>query len=105
PVKHISMDISERFGRRFGEHRPAVVAICLILAGFVATATVLILVGLFITHGPFAEPIDRWDAAVSHWFEDRRTAAGNSITVIGSGLGMTEVIVGLELLAVTVLAI
>lgn len=99
------MDISERIGKRSRDHRPAVVALWLFVAGFVATATVLILVGLFITHGPYAGPIARWDAAVSHWFEDRRTATWNSITVFGSGLGMTEVIVGLELVAAVVLAI
>jgi membrane-associated phospholipid phosphatase len=98
------MDISGRFGERFRDRRPAVMAFWLIVAGFLATAAVLILVGLFITHGPYAGPIDRWDASVSLWFEDHRTAAWNSVTVVGSGLGMTEVIVGLELVAVIVLA-
>ena len=99
------MDIAERFGGRYRDHRPAVVAFWLVLAGFLVTAATLILVGLFITHGPYAAPIDRWDAAVSRWFVDHRTPTWNSVTVVGSGLGMTEVIVGLELLAVLVLAI
>jgi membrane-associated phospholipid phosphatase len=104
-VKHQSMDTSERFGERFGDHRPAVVAFWLIVAGFLTTAAVLILVGLLVTHGPFAGPIGRWDAHVSQWFEHRRTETWNSVTVFGSGLGMTEVIVGLELVAVLVLAV
>lgn len=80
-------------------------AFWLIVAGFLTTAAVLILVGLFITDGPFAGPIGRWDAHISQWFENRRTETWNSVTVFGSGLGMTEVIVGLELVAVVVLAI
>jgi len=99
------MDITERFGERFRDHHPAVVAFWLILAGFLVTAAVLILVGLFITHGPFAGPIGRWDAHVSQWFVDLRTETWNRVTVIGSGLGMTEVIVGIELLALLVLAV
>jgi len=99
------MDITDRFGARFRDHHPAVVAFCLTLAGSLVTAAVLILVGLFITHGPFAGPIGRWDAHVSQWFVDLRTETWNRVTVIGSGLGMTEVIVGLELLALLVLAV
>jgi membrane-associated phospholipid phosphatase len=99
------MDISERFGERFRGHRPAAVAFWLIVAGFLVTAAVLTLVGLFITQGPFAGPIGRWDAHVSRWFVDLRTETLNRVTVIGSGLGMTEVIVALELLAVFVLGI
>jgi undecaprenyl-diphosphatase len=99
------MDITERFGERFRDHHPAVVAFWLILAGFLVTAVVLILVGLFITQGPFAGPIGRWDAHVSLWFVDLRTETWNRVTVIGSGFGMTEVIVGLELLALLVLAV
>ena len=99
------MDIDERSGQRFRDHRPAVVAFWLIVVGFLATAAVLILIGLFITQGPFAGPIGRWDAYVSRWFENHRTETWNRVTVFGSGLGMTEVIVGIEMLAVIVLAI
>jgi undecaprenyl-diphosphatase len=80
-------------------------AFWLIVIGFLATATVLILIGLFITDGPFAGPIGRWDAYVSGWFENHRTETWNRLTVFGSGLGMTEVIVGLELVAVAIFAI
>ena len=80
-------------------------AFWLIVTGFLVTAAVLILVGLFITQGPFAGPIGRWDAHVSQWFVDLRTEMWNRATVVGSGLGMTEVIVGLELLALLVLAV
>ena len=99
------MDIPERFGDRFRDHRPAVVSFWLVLAGFLATAAVLILIGLFITQGPFAGPIGRWDASISRWFESQRNETWNRLTVFGSGLGMTEVIVGVELVAVAVLAI
>ena len=90
---------------RVKEELSSRVAFWLILAGFLVTAAVLILVGLFITHGPFAGPIGRWDAHVSQWFVDLRTETWNRVTVFGSGLGMTEVIVGLELLALLVLAV
>jgi membrane-associated phospholipid phosphatase len=99
------MDISEGFGERFRDRQPAVVAFGLVVAGFLATAAVLILVGLLITRGAFAGPIGRWDAHASQWFENQRTERWNRATMLGSGLGMTEVIVGLELLAVLVLAI
>jgi undecaprenyl-diphosphatase len=99
------MDTSERFGERFRDHRPAVVAIWLIVAGFLVTAAVLVLMGLFITQGPLAGPIGRWDAHVSQWFVNHRTGTWNRVTVFGSGLGMTEVIVGLELVALLVLAV
>lgn len=103
-MKHVSMDITSEVGQRLRAHRPAVVASWLIVAAFLLLAGVLILVGLFITDGPMAEPIGRWDAHVSQWFEHRRTETWNGVTVFASGLGMTAVIVGLELVTVLVLA-
>ncbi len=99
------MTISDRFGERFRHHRPAVVAALLVLLAFVVTVATLIALGSFITSGPFSGPIGRWDAHVSRWFVARRTSTLDTATVYGSGLGMTEVIVGVELLAVVVLAL
>jgi membrane-associated phospholipid phosphatase len=104
-VKHPVMTTIDRFGERFQHHRPAVVATLLVLLAFVITAATLIALGLFITNGPLSGPIGRWDADVSRWFVARRTSTLDTATVFGSGLGMTEVIVGLELLAVVVLAL
>lgn len=105
-MKHPWMALlADRFGERFQRHRPALVAALLVIVGFLVTAAVLIGIGLLITNGPVSGPLGRWDAAVSRWFVTHRTDTLNTATAVGSGLGMTEVIVGLELLAIIVLAI
>lgn len=99
------MTTIDRFGERLRHHHPAIVCALLVLLAFFGTAAVLVGAGLLVTHGPLSGPIGRWDAHISSWLVARRTPGLNTATVIGSGLGMTEVIVGLELIAVIVLAI
>jgi undecaprenyl-diphosphatase len=97
--------ITDRFGRRFRHHHPALVCAILVLLAFLSATAVLVSVGLLITNGPMSGPIGRWDARISTWLVSHRTGNLNTATVIGSGLGMTEVIVGLELIAIIVLSI
>jgi undecaprenyl-diphosphatase len=100
-----NMDITKRFGERFRHHSPALVCALLVLLSFLGMAAILVGVGLFITHGPMSHPIGRWDTDVSTWFVAHRTGSLDTATAFGSGLGRTEVIIGLGLVSVAVLAI
>lgn len=99
------MDMPVVFDEWLRRRRPALVGFLLWIAGFLGIAAVLVLIGLFITHGPLHGPIARWDRSITRWVAARETGMGDSLTSIGSTLGMTQVIIGIELLALIVLAI
>ncbi len=104
-VKHPSMELSRRLSTRLRDLPPVLVAIMLTVAGFLVMATVLVLIGLFITHGPLHDQIGRWDASVTRWFAHHESNTLTSLSAVGSSLGMTQVIIGVEVVAVIVLSI
>jgi membrane-associated phospholipid phosphatase len=99
------MEVSHRIDGRLRMAPPALVACLFGLASFAVIAAVLILMGFLITRGPLHAPIIRWDQSVTRWFASQQTDARNTATSVGSTLGMTQVIIGIELLAAIVLAI
>jgi membrane-associated phospholipid phosphatase len=72
---------------------------------FVLLAGVIIGLGLLLTHVLSPAGGGRLDSTVSRWFVSHRTPTWDTVTAIGSGLGSTEAIVGVAVLAGIVLAI
>lgn len=97
--------LAARIGERMRDHRPIVVAIAVWLVSFVLLAGVIIGLGLLLTHVLSPAGGGRLDSTVSRWFVSHRTPTWDTVTAIGSGLGSTEAIVGVAVLAGVVLAI
>lgn len=75
------------------------------LLGYIVMSAVIVGLGLLLTHVLLSSGVGRWDQGVSEWFVRQRTATFNSITVVGSIIGSTEVVVGIAVLTGIVLAI
>ena len=97
--------LPDRIGARDGGRHPLRVGFLVWLAGFVVLAAVIIGLGLLLTHFFVPEGLGRIDDAVSQWFVARRTPALDQVTLIGSDLGSTAVIIGVAVVAGIVLAI
>jgi membrane-associated phospholipid phosphatase len=102
PPRH---GLADRIARRERDHRPVAVAVMVAFLGYVVMSAVIVGLGLLLTHVLLSSGVGRWDEGVSEWFVRQRTATFNSITVVGSIIGSTEVVVGVALLAGIVLAI
>ncbi len=63
--------------------------------GFACLAVSLVVVGEWVTRGPFLAGFRGWDQGVSHWFSVRRTSGWSSLSGFGSHMAETvPIIVG-----------
>jgi membrane-associated phospholipid phosphatase len=75
------------------------------LIAFVGLAALVIGLGLLLTHVLLPDGLASLDARVADWFKQQRTPTLDTITLAGSDLGSTGVIIGIAVLTVVVLAI
>jgi membrane-associated phospholipid phosphatase len=97
--------LAEHLARRSPRGRPVLAWLLVTLFGFVATAAVLVGLGLLLTHVLLPHGVGAWDNSANRWFVTQRTTTLNAITNVGSMLGTTLTVVGIAIVAGIVLAI
>ncbi len=97
--------VAVRIGDRMRGHRPIAAAMAVWFVAFVVLGSVMVGLGLLLTHVLSPAGGGRLDSTVGRWFVLRRTPAWDTVTSIGSDLGSTGVIIGVAVLAGIVLAI
>jgi membrane-associated phospholipid phosphatase len=97
--------MAARIGVRMHAHRPFVVGLAVWAIALVVLAAALVGFGLLLVHVLLPAGVGRLDANIAHWFVAQRTPTLNDVTMVGSTLGSTGVVVGIAVLAGVVLAI
>jgi membrane-associated phospholipid phosphatase len=97
--------IAGRIGARMRGHRPIVAGLAVWAVAFVVLVTVMVGLGLLLTHILIPHGVGRLDGKVSRWFFLQRTSTLDTVTRFGSDLGSTPVVLGVALVAIIVLAI
>ena len=92
--------LAERIGNRLRAHRPVIAGGLVVLVGVLLMTTLLVGLGLLITHALVGGPVEAWDHHLNLWFVDQRTAALNPVANIGSELGATYTIIGVAARAI-----
>ena len=94
---------ADRIGARWSAHRPIVTALFVLLYAYVALALVTVGIGLVVV----ATLTDTWlgerDLSVNRWLVDARTPTWNAVSLVGSTLANTPVVVAVAGVAVIAL--
>jgi undecaprenyl-diphosphatase len=85
---------------RGGRRRAATI----VLAGYAAVVTALVLTGLLLTHVLLDGPLGRWDDNSTGWLAEHRTGFLNAVTGVASRSADTFGIIAVALVVVIVLA-
>jgi membrane-associated phospholipid phosphatase len=85
--------------------RPIVVAVLIVVGGYVAMAAALTGIGELVVHAGALDGLRRWDDSVATWLVDHRNDVLNSVTALFSRVADTLGVVGLAVLIVVILAI
>jgi membrane-associated phospholipid phosphatase len=97
---------SERLGRRFSDHSPALVFILTIVVGYVLLVAAAIAVGFLLVDVLLpVHAIGHSDEAVNDWLASHRSASGNDVTFYGSAVGDIPFIPALVILTALAAAI
>lgn len=74
-------------------------------AGYLVLASILVGIGLSLTHGLLQGPLGRWDESVNDWFLAQRTPILNDWSHAGSLIAMTGTVVAIAAVVVIGLAL
>ncbi|MEO8477645.1 MAG: phosphatase PAP2 family protein [Actinomycetota bacterium] len=74
-------------------------------AGYLVLASILVGIGLSLTHGLLQGPLGRWDESVNDWFLAQRTPILNDWSHAGSFIAMTGTVVAIAAVVVIGLAL
>ena len=96
---------ASRIGSRMRTHRPFVVGLTVWAAELVILAALVVGFGLLLVNVLLPAGVGRFDTNVANWFVNQRTPTLDDITLIGSNLGSTVVVVGIAVVACVALAI
>lgn len=97
--------LPHRLAGWFGSRRPVRAGLAVGVGAYVLVTVLLVALGLTLTRVDLDVGIGRWDASVERWLFEHRTATLDAVTSWGSGIGDTFSVIGVALVAVTILAI
>jgi membrane-associated phospholipid phosphatase len=96
---------ADRIGTRMRTHRPFVVGLIVWGLELVILAAAVVGFGLLLVNVLLPAGVGRFDTNVATWFVNQRTPTLDDVTLIGSNLGSTVVVVGIAVVACVALAI
>lgn len=96
------VELGDDVARRFGRH-PIKAAATVAAAGYAVMLSVMVAVGLLLTHVIAHSSLGAWDLDATRWLSHHRTGAVNAVTEILSRSADTLGIIGLTLVVALVL--
>ena len=92
--------LADGIASRNSNRHPVSAAVVIAVLGYVVVGTVLVGLGLLLTHVLLSGGLGRWDEGVNEWFVTRRTTSLNTITSVATMLGSTAPVIGMMLISV-----